>query len=179
MRRELFGTVLVPILSFFLMGWMMGWASAPYDPHWAARHPKRSALMALAGPVANLILVVVSGGLLRVGLSTGFFSQPSFENFELTHLVEAAGDGSAHGAAVLLSIFFALNLLLFLFNLIPLPPLDGASVIQLVMSEEMALRYREFLAQPMFALLGLVVAWNLFSYVFWPVMGVALFVLYL
>ena len=34
-EREPMGTILVPILTFF----MMGWASAPYDPYWAIRHP--------------------------------------------------------------------------------------------------------------------------------------------
>ena len=34
-RREPFGTVVVPLLSFALSGWMIGWASTPYDPRWA------------------------------------------------------------------------------------------------------------------------------------------------
>ena len=41
-RREPFGTVVVPIVVYLMSGWMMGWASAPYDPHWAERHPKRA-----------------------------------------------------------------------------------------------------------------------------------------
>ena len=49
-RREPFGLVLVPIVSYFWMHWMIGWASAPYDPNWQAAHPRRSAWMALAGP---------------------------------------------------------------------------------------------------------------------------------
>src|SRR5690242_15690614 len=51
-RREPFGMVLVPILSFLTGGWMMGWASAPYDPLWSQRCPHRAARMALAGPAA-------------------------------------------------------------------------------------------------------------------------------
>ena len=38
-QREPFGTVLVPIITFALSGWMMGWASAPYNPMWADRYP--------------------------------------------------------------------------------------------------------------------------------------------
>jgi hypothetical protein len=34
-RREPFGMILVPILSFLTGGWMVGWASAPYDPFWS------------------------------------------------------------------------------------------------------------------------------------------------
>src|SRR6476659_583779 len=60
-RREPLGMVIVPIASFALNGWMMGWASAPFDPEWAHRYPKRAALMAAAGPAANLLLVLLSG----------------------------------------------------------------------------------------------------------------------
>src|SRR5215468_4693673 len=48
-RREPFGMVLFPILSYALGGWMMGWASAPYDPTWCRMYPRRAAKMALAG----------------------------------------------------------------------------------------------------------------------------------
>ena len=49
-RRSPFGMVLVPLISFWQMGWMIGWASVPYDPEWGRRHPRRQALMSLAGP---------------------------------------------------------------------------------------------------------------------------------
>ena len=55
MQREPVGTIFVPILSFVMTGfsWMIGWASAPYDALWAYEYPKRSALMALAGPASR------------------------------------------------------------------------------------------------------------------------------
>ena len=59
--------VLVPLITFATNHWMMGWASAPYDPFWAHRYPKRAALMAAAGPAANLLLVVISGLAIRGG----------------------------------------------------------------------------------------------------------------
>jgi hypothetical protein len=49
-RREPIGMVVVPIISYLIGGWMIGWASAPYDPRWANQYPRRAALMALAGP---------------------------------------------------------------------------------------------------------------------------------
>ena len=66
-KREPFGMVVVPLLSYFFGGWMIGWASAPYNPEWALRYPRRSAVMALAGPAANLILVVLAAVLMRLG----------------------------------------------------------------------------------------------------------------
>jgi Zn-dependent protease len=56
-RREPLGLVVLPIITALVSGWPMGFASAPYDPQWAQRHPTRAALMSLAGPAANLALV--------------------------------------------------------------------------------------------------------------------------
>jgi Zn-dependent protease len=60
-QREPFGMLIMPWLSFFLNGWMMGWASAPYDPLWARRYPKRAAWMSLAGPMANFAIAILAG----------------------------------------------------------------------------------------------------------------------
>jgi Zn-dependent protease len=168
----------VPIITFISMQWMMGWASAPYDPVWAHRYPKRAALMALAGPAGNLLLVVVSGLILRVGMGRGIYQFPTYgPRYE--RLVEATTHGSLAEAAIgPLSILFFLNLLLFFFNLIPLPPLDGSAILPAFMSNEAAARYNAFLHQPMMSLLGLLVAWKVFPYVFQPIVGVALRLLY-
>ena len=48
-RREPIGMLVVPLLTALSQGWAIGWASTPYDPRWAARYPKREALMAAAG----------------------------------------------------------------------------------------------------------------------------------
>src|SRR5436190_7365182 len=55
-RREPLGMVVVPLLGLFINGSLLGWASAPLDPLWAAKHPRRSALVALAGPASNFLL---------------------------------------------------------------------------------------------------------------------------
>jgi Zn-dependent protease len=177
-RREPFGMVLVPLLSFVLSrgGWMMGWASAPYDPLWAHHHPRRAALMALAGPAANLILVVLAGGLIRLGVATGAYRVPEFVTF--TAVTQPAAGGLAAAAVLPLSIFFTLNLVLFVFNLLPLPPLDGSAAIAILMPDEMARRYQEFLHNPSFSFLGILIAWRLFNPVFNPVHTVALRLLY-
>src|ERR1700747_1129130 len=56
LRREPRGIAILPILSFLMPKRMFGWASAPYDPVWEGRHPRRAGLMALAGPTANFLL---------------------------------------------------------------------------------------------------------------------------
>src|SRR5260221_6335835 len=68
-QRSFYGMVVFPILSFALSkgGGMIGWASAPYDPLWERRHPRRSAWMALAGPAANFSLMLLGVAALRGG----------------------------------------------------------------------------------------------------------------
>lgn len=177
-RREPIGMVVVPIASFLLMGgnWMIGWASAPYDPRWAQRFPRRSALMAAAGPLANLGLVIAAGISMRIGLVTGYFTPPSSLGF--AQLVGASDAAASAPTATLLSILFTLNLVLFVFNLLPLPPLDGSGVIQLAMSHDLARRYQLLIANPMWAWVGIVAAWRFFPAVFSPVYRTALGLLF-
>jgi Zn-dependent protease len=179
--REPLGMVLVPIITFAANQWMMGWASAPYDPLWAHRYPKRAAIMALAGPAGNLILVLISGTVLRIGMGAGIWEPfPSWiYGFRFEQLVQATAEGGLTEAAIApLSILFMLNLLLFFFNLLPLPPLDGSAVLPAFMSNETAARYNSFLHQPMVSLLGLLLAWRVFPVVFQPVLIFALRILY-
>jgi Zn-dependent protease len=175
-RREPFGMVFAPLLFWFMGGWMIGWASTPLDPRWAYVHPKRAAAMAAAGPLANLALVVIGGALLRLGVELGWFLPVPTSTFELARAVDG---GVADGVIQVLSWIFSLNLVLFVFNLIPVPPLDGASVIGLFVSEQNARRLQAWMAQPMLAFGGLLLAWLLMRRIVGPVLGAAVDVLYL
>ena len=95
----------------------------------------------------------------------------------LAHAV-ATADGQFTAVTMLLSTGFFLNLLLFLFNLLPLPPLDGSSAVTLLMPEAMARRWQEAIRQPMLALLALAVAWAVFGRAGHVVFGIALKLLY-
>jgi hypothetical protein len=106
-RREPFGMVLFPIISYIAGGWMMGWASAPYDPYWAQRHPRRAAWMALAGPAANMVLVAIAAISIRIGIAVGFFKYP--ETVSFVGIVDPAGPGAAGAIATLLSRFHRLT----------------------------------------------------------------------
>jgi Zn-dependent protease len=101
---------------------------------------------------------------------------PGSLNF--SRLVDA-GDGLGAGFATFLSILFSLNLLLGTFNLLPLPPLDGFSVLNIFLPESMAhslMDLRDSLGP--YLMLGMFVAWKIFDYVYFPVFAVALRVLY-
>jgi Zn-dependent protease len=169
-RREPFGLVLVPLLSYAWQGWMMGWASAPYDPRWQRSHPRRAGWMALAGPGANFTLLVLAGIGMRAGLWSGVFRLPFTVGF--TSLVEAADPERLGFLATLLSIFFALNLILMTFNLLPVPPLDGSTGIAVFLPEKTAVRLMDFFQESGMGFLGIVLAWVVYGYVFrwlWPI----------
>ena len=176
-KREPFGTLVVPIVSFFLQGggWMIGWASAPYDPTWANRFPKRAAAMAAAGPAANFALAILAAIAIRIGIAAGHFDLPA-GGISLDTLV-VAPEGVARGLALFLSVLFSINVILGSFNLIPLPPLDGYAIVPLFLNDR--LRDRWFgLFSGGGSLLGLVVAFVVFAQVMPPVFTAAIGLLY-
>jgi Zn-dependent protease len=156
-RREPFGMVLMPILSYLRsFSWMFGWASTPYDPAWALRHPARAAWMSLAGPAANLTIALVAGALIRAGLALGVFEFGLTRGFALHSIV--TGEGTAGSVAMILSIAFGLNAVLFFFNLIPIPPLDGGSALGLLLPEDAARRLQLLFRQPAVSIAGMLFA---------------------
>lgn len=158
--REPIGMLVLPLLTSLTQGWAIGWASAPYDPYWADRYPKRAAIMSAAGPAGNFLIAIVAFTLLKVGLAGGWFIEPDRVSFD--SLVEMANGGGPNFLTTILSVFLVLNVFLGAFNLLPLPPLDGASVITLFLPEPLANRMRGLATNAMFSMVGLVVAWQVF-----------------
>jgi len=156
-RREPFGMAVVPVLSWYLGGWIIGWASAPYSVAWARQYPRRAALMALAGPGTNLALALAAGLLIRLGYEWGVFVAPF--TLTMSSLATGPGGGIIALAAQLLSIFLSLNLLLCLFNMIPLPPLDGSNAPLLLLPPGGAKMYSELLRNPVLRYAGILIAW--------------------
>ncbi|KKU90920.1 MAG: Peptidase M50 [Candidatus Jorgensenbacteria bacterium GW2011_GWA1_48_11] len=109
---EWFGSLILPLMLFLISGgsFMLGWAKpVPYNPY-NLKHPERDGgLIAAAGPVSNLVIAGVFSVLYRL---SGGLAQNSFA---------ALPD--------LLGIVVLINLLLMVFNLVPLPPLDGSKVL--------------------------------------------------
>jgi Zn-dependent protease len=174
-RREPVGTVLVPLLTYFMgtSRWMMGWASAPYDPRWEERHPQRAGLMSAAGPAANFILFALAFAALRFGLDAGVWTVPHDE-IAIDRLVAAApgAAGFVDAAGRFLSVVMSLNLILGVFNLMPFPPLDGISVVAGFVPAVRTLHQR-LRAVPAMALVGVILAWRVSPYVIVPVLRAA------
>lgn len=107
---DLWGTVLVPLLFILTAGSFIGWAKpVPYNPLNLIDKKYGSLKVAIAGPAANIGIAVIFGLLVRFGANT--FLAP-------------------YGVLVQLIAFIAyVNIFLALFNLIPVPPLDGSKVL--------------------------------------------------
>lgn len=113
------GTVLVPGLLYALAGIVFGWAK-PVPVNWdKLRNPRRDmALVALAGPLANVVMLLAWAAVAKFGLSYG---QDYFV---------------ATGLAGIM-----INAVLIALNLLPVPPLDGSRVVSALLPAEMALQY--------------------------------------
>jgi Zn-dependent protease len=164
-RRSFFGMVVFPIASFLLSGGMIGWASAPYDPLWERRHPRRAGWMALAGPAANYTLMLLAA--LAIRLVRPYHS-----------LLFDPGTGNPSFLAITLEVIFSLNLLLGTFNLLPVPPLDGSTAIMLLMTENRAQRYLDWVRGNSFAMAGLLVGLLLFRQIYPYVQTLAVRILF-
>ncbi len=178
-RREPFGMIVLPIVSVFMTGWPLGFASAPYDPQWAMKYPNRAGWMALAGPGANLTLVLLAALLINIGVLAGVFIAPETIHFSD---VTAAAPGAAswwNSIAALLGAVFALNLLLFIFNLIPVPPLDGSAALVLLLPDHLVGKYQQMITYNVqLNWIGIFVAWWLFKPLFDPIFTLAISLLY-
>jgi Zn-dependent protease len=178
-RREPVGMVLLPAISVLVVGWPLGFASAPYDRRWAERHPSRAGWMALAGPGANLLLVLVAALLINLGVLAGVFYAPDTIHFADVTAATAGRASWWYSVGYVVGAVFAMNLLLFVFNLLPLPPLDGSAALVLVLPEHWVGSYQRFIWENgQLALVGIFIAWTVFAGVFDPVFTWAISVLY-
>ncbi|HEY4104669.1 MAG TPA: site-2 protease family protein [Polyangiaceae bacterium] len=178
-RRSPIGMVVVPILTYIQLGWMVGFASVPFNPDWGRAHPRRQAFMSLAGPCANLILAALALVAMRVLLAAHIFQYA--ESSASAEYVEAVRGGThtpLGALAFALGVTLKLNVVLFLFNLIPVPPLDGAGVLSGLFPDSLGSLYDRMRKTPAFELLGLVLAWYLFPYLARPAFGIVSNLLY-
>jgi len=115
-HADIFGTILLPLISAFTGIPTIGWAKpVPIDP-FNFRHPKRDEiLVSLAGPGSNLLLAII---LAVIANSTGVQS-------------------------IFIYILVLINISLAIFNLIPIPPLDGSKILLNILSPESSAKWEE------------------------------------
>ena len=157
-RREPFGTVILPLLMLFSSGgaMCMGYAHIPVDPVWAYQHPKRAALMSAAGPLSNLLLAAIAFVAMKAMLGGGIVQVSEYDPFPRVLPLYGDGGGAFEVACKALSFLMILNLLLFIINLIPIPPLDGAGVVEGLFPNSLARIIRELKRQPIVILIVMI-----------------------
>jgi len=118
------GTVIIPLFLLFYGGVFLGWAKpVPYNPYNLKDQKYGSLKVGIAGPAANLLIALILGIFLRFA-SAGIYGQWSVVSSQLSLV---SGQWPLFLEALALIVY--INIFLALFNLIPLPPLDGSKVL--------------------------------------------------
>lgn len=132
---DLFGTIIIPIALYAMSGFVFGYAKPVPVQFGNLRNPKRDmAWVALAGPLANLVMAVM-WVVFAVLLTASDVSE------KFPHAVAQAG--------------LVTNLLIFAFNLFPLPPLDGGRVLTSMLPNRLAFKFAKIEPYGFFVLLAL------------------------
>lgn len=157
---DIFGTLMI-----FFVG--IGWAKPVPVVTQNLRNPKRDMIwVAVAGPVTNILLATISALLMRALVS---FVNPAATGSPLSMLLEPL--------VMMLAFSVYINLLLAIFNMIPVPPLDGGRVLVGLLPYRQASALARIEPYGMIIIIVLVFFTNVFSYVVSPLLSVGVHLL--
>jgi len=129
-----FMTIILPIATYLILGFpFLAAKPVPFNPNRVKYGEYGAALVALAGPLSNLVLAFLGAIVLNSTSGTGFMAQA-------------------------IDTFTYLNVLLFVFNILPIPPLDGSRVLYAVAPESVQEVMRNIEPYGLFIVIGLVLA---------------------
>lgn len=144
------GSIIVPLITS-LAGFTFGWAKpVPYNPYNLKNKRSGEFLIAAAGPASNLLVAIIFGTIIRF-----------VENGAITPFIQIA------------SYIVLINLVLAIFNLIPIPPLDGSKLLFAFLPQQYG-RTRMFLERyaPILIIVVILFLWQWISPIIWPIFRV-------
>ncbi|MDD2927522.1 MAG: site-2 protease family protein [Candidatus Omnitrophica bacterium] len=143
---DIFWTFLLPLFLFLSSGFVFGAAKPVPINYWALKNPKRDIiLVGASGPLANFIL----GGLLAVIIKIIPFPASLLP---------------------LIVNLIVINVILGVFNLVPIPPLDGSRILMGLLPEPLALRYARI--EPYAFIILIILIWlGALNWIVWPAVG--------
>jgi Zn-dependent protease len=176
---DLFGSILLPLFFIFSgTGFILAWAKpVPYNPNRIRDKKYGDLKVAISGPASNIILAVFFGLLARFlplgsNLKSSLLTAYLRSDFDF---ISSNISGDIFAAIFAMAIIFCfLNLLLAIFNLIPVPPLDGSKVLANFLPER--LKYKLFSVERygIFIVLFLLM-FGFFRLLFYPIIYFLLF----
>jgi len=151
---DLIGTVIIPLILLFLGGFIFGWAKpVPVNPNNLKKPRRDMALVAIAGPIANIIMAFMWAAIMKLGTVL------------MGHGLQFALPIVLMGQAGVM-----INLVLMVLNLIPIPPLDGSRVVSALLPPKLAYKYDRIAHYGIFILLLLLVTGILHLFLWPPIM---------
>lgn len=148
---DLIGTVIIPLILLFLGGFIFGWAKpVPVNPNNLKKPRRDMAFVAIAGPIANIIMAFIWAAIMKLG------------SVLMGHGLQFALPIVLMGQAGVM-----INLVLMVLNLIPIPPLDGSRVVSALLPPKLAYKYDRIAPYGIFVLLLLLVTGILHLFL-WP-----------
>jgi len=148
---DLFWTLFLPLVLYLSTAGQFVFGAAKPVPvnYWALKNPKRDIIwISLAGPLANLALAFITIQVLK------FFPQRSIVTYLLFNLM-------------------TINVVLAVFNLIPIPPLDGSKVLMGLLPESLSRQYA-FLERYGFIFLFVFIWLGAFDRILWPLVAIVI-----
>lgn len=126
---DIIGTIIFPLIALTTGGWMFGWAKpVPFNSSNLRDRKWGEIMIAAAGPLSNLMLVVIFLILAKVIFRTS--------------LADSLGD-MADPIGMMLGVGMSLNIILAVFNMIPVPPLDGSHILRNLLPDSVAESYAQ------------------------------------
>ena len=146
---DIFGTILLPLFLIVTRSPVLfGWAKpVPVNP-WDLRDSKKDmALVGVSGPASNFLLAIV---------------------FSIAFKLSVGALGPLHMLTQTVIFGVAINLVLAVFNLIPIPPLDGSRIIMAFLPDDLAERYVQVERYGFLIIFGLLFL-GAFRLIIWPI----------